>query len=395
MKRAVERLAALVLLCLVPSVALAQDTTTGSIAGRVLDPQGAVVSQARVTLRSGQGARSLATDARGQFLAPYLTPGVYAVRVERPGFKPLEQRDVRVRLGQRVELDYTLSVGAFQELVDVTAAAPVMDTRSTTAGGVLDSDELLRLPVLRRLTSTLYLVPGVSSSSGTGDANPSIAGGSGLDNHYVVDGVNITNAGFGGIGVYAFLLGSLGRGVTTDFIQETQVKTAGFEAEYGQATGGVINVITRSGTNAFHGSLFGYFRPSALEGDWRQQRTITGQVNTTRSRDLDVGMAVGGPLLRNRLFWFGAFNPQYETRTLIAPEGFPLRSLGDVDRKRRNLSYAGKLTWQLEAQHRLDLTAFGDPSHGERAPGKLRGLLPGGQRGLGPGVRLAVRLPDQ
>jgi hypothetical protein len=168
MNRAFEHPAALVLLCFVPSVAFAQETTTGSIAGRVLDPQGAVVPEARVILRSGQGARSVATNAHGMFLAPYLTPGVYAVRVERPGFKPLEQRDVRVRLGQRVALDYTLSVGAFEDLVDVTAAAPVLDTRSTTAGAVLDSDELLRLPVGRRLTSTLYMVPGVSNSSGIG-----------------------------------------------------------------------------------------------------------------------------------------------------------------------------------------------------------------------------------
>ena len=296
------------------------------------------------------------------------------MRVERSGFKPLEQQDVRVRLGQRVELDYTLSLGARQELVDVTAAAPVVDTRSTTAGGVLDSDELLRLPVGRRLTATLYMVPGVSSSSGTGDANPSIAGASGLDNQYVVDGVNITNAGFGGIGVYTVVFGSLGTGVTTDFIQETQVKTAGFEAEYGQATGGVVNVITRSGSNAFHGSLYGYLRPSGLEGAWRQQQTENGQVNTTRSQDLDVGISVGGPLLKDRLFFFGAFNPQYETRTLIAPEGFPLRSLGEVDRKRRSLSYAGKLTWQLKAQ-RFDLSAFGDPSHGEPGPQRPDALL--------------------
>ena len=104
MKRAL--LAAFVILWL-PSAALAQETT-GSIAGRVLDPQGAVMPEASVTLRSGQGTTSLTTDAHGQFLAPYLTPGLYTVRVERAGFKPLEQRDVRVRLGQRVELDYVL-----------------------------------------------------------------------------------------------------------------------------------------------------------------------------------------------------------------------------------------------------------------------------------------------
>jgi hypothetical protein len=374
--RASKQLAAIVLQWLVvPGVTIAQETTTGSITGQVLDAQGAVVPEARVTIRSGQGATSVATDARGQFLVLYLTPGVYAVRVERAGFKPLEQREVRVRLGQRVKLSYALSVGAFEELVETTAAAPVVDTRSTTAGGVLDSDELLRLPLPRRLTSTLYMVPGVTSSSGAGEANPSIAGASGLDNHYVVDGVNITNTGFGGIGVYTSVFGSLGTGVTADFIQETQVRTSGFEAEYGQATGGVVTVVTRSGSNAFRGSLFGYFRPRRLEGSWRQQQTETGQVNTVRSQELDVGVSLSGPLLKERLFVFGAFNPQYETRTLIAPEGFALRGLGAVDRRRRSLSYAGKLSWQIEPQQRVDLTAFGDPSHGAAGPQRPDALL--------------------
>jgi hypothetical protein len=98
-----------------------------------------------------------------------------------------------------------------------------------------------------------------------GAANPSIGGASGLENNYVVDGVNISNQGFGGVGVYSIVFGSLGTGVTTDFIKETQVKTAGFEAEYGQATGGVVNVVTKSGSNEFHGSLSGYFQPSGLE----------------------------------------------------------------------------------------------------------------------------------
>ena len=140
------------------------------------------------------------------------------------------------------------------------------------------------------------MVPAVSGSTGACDANTSIAGGSGLDNSYVVDGVNITNQGFGGIGVYTVDFGSLGTGVTTDFIQETQIKTAGFEAEYGQATGGVVNVITRSGTNVFHGSLFGYWRPPGLEGAWKQQQTQLGQVNTTGTRTLDFGVSVGGPI---------------------------------------------------------------------------------------------------
>ena len=94
-------------------------------------------------------------------------------------------------------------------------------------------------------------------------ANPSIGGGSGLENQYVVDGINITNTGYGAIGSYSIVFGSLGSGVTFDFVKEIQVKTGGYEAEFGQSTGGVVNVITKSGANKVAGSLFGYFHPSA------------------------------------------------------------------------------------------------------------------------------------
>ena len=254
-------------------------------------------------------------------------------------------------------------------------AAPVIDTGSTTAGGTLDSEQLKHLPVGRNFTETLYLVPGVSDSSGAGNSNPSIGGASGLENSYIVDGVNITNQGFGGVGVYSIVFGSLGTGVTTDFIQETQVKTAGFEAEYGQATGGVVNVVTKSGTNEFHGSLYGYFQPSGLEAERRTVQTPNGTVNDVGADNYDFGISAGGPLVKDKLFFFGAFNPQYQRLTRIAPDGFPLRSLGEVDRKRRTLSYAGKLSWQAGPKHRFDFTAFGDPSHGDVGPQRNTALV--------------------
>jgi hypothetical protein len=241
----------------------------------------------------------------------------------------------------------------------------------------MNSDMLQMLPVGRVFTQTLYLVPGVSDSSGVGAANPSISGASGLENSYVVDGVNIASTGFGGVGVYSIVFGSLGTGVTTDFIKETQVKTAGFEAEYGQASGGVVNVVTKSGTNAFHGSLFGYFSPPATEGTFKDLQTPNGTVNTTETNRSDFGFAAGGPIVKDKLFAFGSFNPQYNTRTFIAPddvENFPLRSLGEVDRKRRVLSYAAKVTWQASSNHRFDISLFGDPSSGDNGPQRFTSL---------------------
>jgi hypothetical protein len=347
--------------------AYAQETTSGTIAGQVLDPQGAAVPGATVTVISPQGEKTYTTDGEGHFIAPFLVPGMYDVRVELTGFKTVEQKGIMVRLGQRSRLDFTLAVSQVQETVEVVGASPVIDLSSTTAGGVMDSDMLKQLPVGRNFTQTLYLVPGVSDSSGVGAANPSISGASGLENNYVVDGVNITNQGFGGVGVYSIVFGSLGTGVTTDFIKETQVKTAGFEAEYGQATGGVVNVVTKSGTNQFHGSLFGYWDPEALEADWNDLQTPNGSVDTKYNGTVDAGVTVGGPLVRDKLFFFGAYNPQWQRRKFIAPadaENFPLRSLGEVTRERNIRSYAGKITWQATSNHRFDVSFFGDPSEG-------------------------------
>jgi hypothetical protein len=356
-------------------VAAAQETTTGSIQGTVVDPQGAPVPGAAVTVTSPQGAKSFVTDASGRFFAPFLVPGKYSVRIEMPGFATVEQQGLDVRLGQRSEMSFALKVSGVQETLQVVGESPVINITSTTAGGVLDNDTLQHLPVGRNFTDTLYLVPGVSDSSGVGRANPSIGGATGLENNYVVDGVNITDTGFGAVGAYNSSYGSLGSGVTTDFIKETQVKTAGFEAEFGQTTGGVVNVITKSGSNALHGALYGYWRPEALEASWDEFQAQNGIVNTTGRTDYDFGASVGGPLVKDKLFFFGTFNPQYQRRSFIAPEPstladgttieFPYRSLGSVERNRRLYSYAGKLSFQANASHRFDLSVFGDPSKGE------------------------------
>ena len=360
---------ALVLVLATFGVASAQETTTGSITGEVVDAQGAPVPGATITVTSNQGTKTFVTDANGRFYAPFLTPAVYSVRAELTGFSPVEQKNVRVSVGQRIDLTgLTLKVGGLEEVVEVVGTAPTIDTSSTTAGAVLESEALRRIPVGRNFTATLYLVAGVSDSGRVGDSNPSVGGSTGLENNYVVDGVNITNTGYGAVGSYSIVFGSLGAGVTTDFIKETQVKTAGFEAEYGQATGGVVNVVTQSGSNDFHGSVFGYFRPDALESDWKQLDSPDGTVNTSATENTDFGITLGVPVRRDKLFFFGAFNPQYQTRTFTAPAGFPLASLGEVDRKRRILSYAGKLTWQASSNHRFDVSVFGDPAFGENGP---------------------------
>jgi hypothetical protein len=363
------------------STAVAQEVTTGSIGGQVSDPQGLSLPGVSVTVTSGQGTQTFTTDDQGRFYAPFLTPGIYSVRAELSGFKPVEQRRIEVRLGQRAELTLKLEVGAISETVEVTGGSAIVDVTSTTVGANIDSDMLARIPVQRQLSDTLYLAPGVSSGGGTGRANPSVGGASGLENQYVVDGVNITNPGYGALGSYSIVLGSLGTGVTFDFIQEVQVKTAGYEAQYGQATGGVVNVVTKSGTNQLRGTVFGYVQPAGLQGTYTPVLTSNASrveaVNTVETQQSDVGAEGGGPVVQNRLFYFAAIDPQWTRTQYQAPIGFPLRDAPGVDtnRDRRILAYSTKGTWQVTAAHRIDASFFGDPGNGPSGPQRQSALL--------------------
>src|SRR5580765_1206192 len=252
--------------------------TTGAVSGRVTDAQGLAVPGVTVTLTGPQGSKSAVTDADGRYSVPLLVPGTYTAKAELQGFKSVQQQNVIVRLGQSIEVQLKMEVGGIAETIEVTASSPTVDTRSTTVGAVLDSEMLKNVPVGRRFSDALYLAPGVTSSGSAGRSNPSMGGGSGLDNQYVVDGVNITNAGYGALGSYSIVFGSLGNGTPFDFVQQVQVKTGGYEAEFGQAIGGVVNVVTKSGTNNVRGSVFGYSRPSGAESDWKQYQSTNGTV---------------------------------------------------------------------------------------------------------------------
>jgi hypothetical protein len=302
-------------------------------------------------------------------------PGTYEVKAELQGFKTIDQKDINVRLGQTANVPMTMQVGGLTETVEVTGAAPIVDTRTTTIGANISTEQLDSIPVGRRVSDTLYLSPGVSSSGNVGRANPSISGGSGLENQYVVDGANVTNAGYGGLGSYSVVFGSLGNATPYDFVQEVQIKTGGYEAEFGQATGGVVNVITKSGSNVLRGSAFGYTQPTSLQNSFMQYVSKNGSVQTVGTQVNDFGAEGGGPVIKNRLFFFGAIDPSYQKRQLTAPPGFPLASAGTVDQNRRTTSYAAKATFQLGGKGHIDASFFGDPSHGSNGPQRPGAML--------------------
>jgi hypothetical protein len=352
--------------------------TTGSITGRVVDAQGLALPGASVTVAGPQGSRTVTADADGRFSATLLVPGSYTVTAELQDFKTAEAKNVQVLLGQTVPVNLRMEVGEMAETVEVLGASTQINTGSTTTGAVLTSDMLTRLPVGRRVTDALYLAPGVSTT-GVGAANPSFSGGSGLDNLYVIDGVNVSNTGYGAVGSYSIVFGSLGTGIPFDFAKEIQVKTGGYEAEFGQSMGGIMNVVTKSGTNQLRGSVFGNTQPGGLEAEFKQVQTINGAVNTTETETHDVGFEAGFPVIQDRLFAFGALGHAWERRDFIAPQNdpdaFPLAAIGPVTRERNLLTYAAKATWQMTGAHRLDASFFGDPSDGPTGPQRATSLI--------------------
>ena len=183
-----------------------------------------------------------------------------------------------------------------------------------------------------------------------------------------MDGVVINEARYGSLGLFSSDFGSLGTGVTYELIDEIQVKTAGADAEYGQSTGGLVNIITKSGSNAWRASAFAYLRPAGLEGGRTQLTLANGAVNTAATDNRDMGFTVGGPLVKDRAFFFVALDPQAERTTSLAPPGFPLRSLGGVDLERRSTPYAGKATVEWGPEHRIDVSSFGDPTTSPNGP---------------------------
>ncbi|HKC89690.1 MAG TPA: TonB-dependent receptor, partial [Blastocatellia bacterium] len=355
--------------------ASAQDLVTkGAINGRVVDQTGAAIANAKVTVSGQTGDRVVNANAEGEFEAPNLIPGLYTVKAEQAGFKTISVPNVEVFVGKTSSLKLTLETGAVSEIIEVSAGTATIDTGSTAVGQNLNDQLFQNIPVQRSVTSLFYLAPGVADSGKGGVANPSISGGSALDNLYVADGVNITDSAFGGLGVFSRNFGTIGVGINTAFIKEVQVKTGGFEPQYGQSQGGIINIITQSGGKEFHGALYGYARPQAFEATRRQPDDFP-RINKfgklLQEENYDAGFDLGGPApgLKDKLFFFGSFNPTVRREIVRGAAGSGLeRLLGDTQRRYRTLNYSLKLDANVSPNHQVAFSIFGDPTVTNNAP---------------------------
>ncbi|MCL2659368.1 MAG: TonB-dependent receptor, partial [Acidobacteriaceae bacterium] len=361
-----------------------QGSITGGLNGVITDSTGAVLPGATVTLVGPQGTRTLTTDGLGRFSTAGLTPGYYDVTVEKTGFKKVIANHNLVVVNNFSALNLSMQPGNVSETVEVRATAISIDTQSTAITHNLTDTFYNSVPMPRNVSAIFYAAPsvivgqvaGTPGQIGPGSANPSIGGASGLDNLYVVDGVTITDQAFGSIGTYNRYHGSLGTGINLAFIKEVSVKTTAFEPEYGKATGGIVQIVTKSGGTSYHGAVAAYFGP----GSWYASRYQFYQFgflqatppSTLSSPQYDAAIEFGGyvPGMKNQLFFFGAFNPALRRDVMQANPNAPPPSvaLGALNYSTTTLSWAGKLTYTFGLQSTFEVSAFGDPSRHNAQP---------------------------
>jgi hypothetical protein len=294
---------------LVLSLPCAAQLDTGVILGTVLDPSGAVIPSAEVVVQNqGTGAsQTIHTDNTGSFIAPALAVGLYRISVSAAGFKTRVTENVRLQVSDRRRLDVALETGQVSEQITVDSTPPLVDTASTTLGIVVTSQQVQDLPINgRNVVDLLQLVPGAmlrggSSTQSVGGAQTFRSSGA---VRFLLDGADASRVDADDLNnTYGSSKGRISR-ASVDSIQEFRVYTNSFSAEYGQALAGVVNLITKSGTNAFHGGVFEYFRNEKL--DARNYFNVAPSPKP-EYRLNQFGGNLGGPIVRDKLFFFGNY----------------------------------------------------------------------------------------
>jgi hypothetical protein len=317
------RLISAVLVLSITGMLRAQDTA--SIVGTVTDASGAAVADARVTLINAatQFTRTLATNSDGQYVASAIPPGEYEVRVEKQGFQKLARTGIRLTTASKLNVDLQLIVGSQTETVSVTATAPLLQSQSAEVSSLVDSRQMVTLPLVSRdFTDLVLLTPGAHAGSASnlgeggspyamrGGANYSVNGALAAGNSYLVDGVYNRN----------LWLNTLVMVPVVDAIQEYRVMTSNYTAEYGESAGAITEVATKAGSNVFHGDVWEFLRNDKLNANTFFNNR--GGLARPGFRRNEFGAAAGGPLVRNKTFFFGDYQgirltqPQTSTSTI-------------------------------------------------------------------------------
>jgi len=310
----------IVAMALFSGAAYAQEQR-GSIEGIVKDTSGAVLPGVSISLTSATGAKlDAVSDAQGVYRFPSLSPGTYTVKADLQGFRSGAVENVAVGLGQSKKVDFAMSVAGVSETVQVTARSTAVDVTSSATATNISKERIEFIPRGRDFTDVVSQAAGATNESQAGGI--SIDGSSGSENKFIIDGVDTTNPQVGTSAVP----------MRAEFMEEVQVKSAGYAAEFGGSTGGVINAITRSGTNAYHGMVLSDFQRRSWGG---AERPILADSLTSDTEfvyihppkddetRIDPGVSLGGPILRDRLWFFGQYQPgiRNTTRTVNFTNG--------------------------------------------------------------------------
>ena len=288
-----------------PSSLLAQ-STYGLIVGVVSDETKAVVPGATVTAKNEATniERSVETSDQGEYRIINLLPGTYSVTVEKQGFKKAATTGVIVRVNESVRADFSMQVGEITQTLEVTVAAPLLETSNSTVGTVVSNEKIVELPLNGRdCTQLTLLIPGASPGASAGGffiiggQTVAVTGNRSDQNNYTLDGVNNNETFFKHYGIRPSL----------DAIEEYRVQTNITSAEYGEAAGANVNIAVKSGTNSFHGSAFEFLRNDVFDA----RETFAAQKQKFRWNQF--GGTLGGPIRKDKTFFFGNY------------EGFRLR----------------------------------------------------------------------
>ncbi len=318
-----------------PSFGFTQASGTGSVSGKVADSSGAVLPGVTVTLKSPEalGQFTATTDPEGLYRVNNLPPATYEARAELQGFQAVVQK-VTVRLGAIAVVDFSLAVGSMSETVNVSGEASTVDPERAGLAVNINNAALTSLPVStqRRYQDIWALVPGVFVRPDQADINPSVNSRGTSENSTKLDGMDITDPFGGGVFSASF---------NYDAIQDIQIKTLGAEAEDGGRTGGFMTIVTKSGSNALHGSAALFVIPDAFNSS-----NVSG-VAPNQRKDLQPDLTLGGPIVRDRAWFFGAYRRVQEDQTL---------NNAPVPRERRGNQIYGKVTTEMNQDHRLTVS---------------------------------------
>jgi len=320
MSRCIRHFVAVSVFCLVFPVLLSAQTGVASLVGTVRDPQGAVIPGVEVEathIDTGVATNALTNDA-GIYAFTGLQPGRYRLVVSKQGFKQVVIEDLVLSVQDKREQNFSLALGSASETVTVEASAVTIDTQDASVSTVVDRQFAENLPLNGRSFQTLIdLTPGVvvTASNGSDSGQFSVNGQRAASNYWMVDGVSAnvgSSAWLGGNQIAGAtgttsVLGGTNSLVSVDAMQEFRIQTSTFAPEFGRTPGAQISIVTRSGTNQFHGSLFEYLRNDALDANNWFNTAQSPPLPKAEERQNDFGGTLGGPIWKDKTFFFFSY----------------------------------------------------------------------------------------